>query len=56
MEPFINDLSNKTFTEDLVQISSLLSVLLRTPQTIDLFLQKKELKLYVPQLKISHFK
>ena len=41
MEPFINDLSNKTFTEDLVQISSLLSVLLRTPQTIDLFIQKK---------------
>ena len=56
MEPFINDLSNKTFTEDLVQISSLLSVLLRTSQTIDLFLPKKELKLYVPQLKISHFK
>ena len=41
MEPFINDLLSTTFTEDLIQISSLLSTLLRTPQSIDLFVQKK---------------
>ena len=41
MEPFINDLLSTTFTEDLNQISSLLSTLLRTPQSIDLFVQNK---------------
>ena len=41
MEPFINDLLSTTFTEDLIQISSLLSTLLRTPQSIDLFVQNK---------------
>ena len=41
MEPFINDLSGKTFSNDLVQISSLLSTLLRNPQSIDLFLENK---------------
>ena len=41
MEPFINDLKGENFTEDLIQISSLLSTLLRTPQCIDLFLQNK---------------
>ena len=41
MEPFINDLSGKTFSDDLNQISSLLSTLLRTPQSIDLFLENK---------------
>ena len=41
MEPFINDLLSTEFTEDLIQISSLLSILLRTTQAIDLFLQNK---------------
>ena len=41
MEPFINDLLSTTFTEDLVQISSLLSILLRTSQSIELFIQNK---------------
>ena len=41
MEPFINDLSGKAFSDDLIQISSLLSTLLRTPQSIDLFLDNK---------------
>jgi hypothetical protein len=41
MEPFINDLSSKTFSDDLIQISSLLSTLLRTPQSIDLFIENK---------------
>ena len=41
MEPFINDLLSTTFSEDLNQISSLLSTLLRTTQSIDLFVQKK---------------
>ena len=41
MEPFINDLLSDNFTEDLIQISSLLSTLLRTPQSIDLFFQNK---------------
>ena len=41
MEQFIEDLLSTTFTEDLIQISSLLSTLLRNPQSIDLFIQKK---------------
>ena len=41
LEPFINDLSGETFTEDLIQVSSLLSTLLRSPQSIDLFIEKK---------------